>query len=57
MAPEVGFEYGQIGNGVSLDGSNDYIDLGAFDLPSDFTISLWVNPASTGNGQRRNIML
>jgi hypothetical protein len=39
---------GKSGQGMNFDGSNDYIAYGARDFGSIFTISLWVNPSSTG---------
>ncbi len=38
---------GKIGQGLSLDGSDDKITFTAFNVPSSFTISTWVNPGSS----------
>jgi len=43
------FATGQVGQAFSLDGGNDYVDVGDVDLPSKFTIDAWVNPTSLAN--------
>ena len=43
---------GKIDGSLNFDGSNDYVDVtdsNSLDLTNNFTISLWVNPASTQN--------
>ena len=45
------FTTGRINNGVSLDGVNDYVNLGTLGL-SGGTLSLWVNPTSVSNDRR-----
>jgi subtilisin-like proprotein convertase family protein len=37
---------GEVGQAFSLDGVNDYVDVGDVDLPVTFTIDAWINPAS-----------
>jgi hypothetical protein len=40
------FGAAKVANGFSLDGVNDYVDVGDVDLPSTFTIDAWINPDS-----------
>jgi hypothetical protein len=43
---------GKIGDyALEFDGAGDCVDTNDFDLPNNFTISLWINPASTNDGQ------
>jgi photosystem II stability/assembly factor-like uncharacterized protein len=45
------FANGRFGSGLSLDGSNDYAELGSLTLPSSFSISLWAMFRENTNGQ------
>ncbi|MEZ5302654.1 MAG: choice-of-anchor D domain-containing protein [Verrucomicrobiales bacterium] len=50
-APSAGYAYGHFGSGLRFDGIDDWVDFTAFPVPDSFSISLWVNPHSTANGQ------
>lgn len=45
------FETGIGGQALSLDGVDDCVDTAEFDLPNSFTVSAWVNPDTTADGQ------
>lgn len=38
------FAPGMVGQAFSLDGTNDYVDVGDVDLPATFTIDTWIRP-------------
>ncbi|MGC2063788.1 MAG: LamG domain-containing protein, partial [Thermodesulfovibrionales bacterium] len=38
---------GKVGQAFSLDGVDDYVNVGDLDLPSTFTIEAWINPDTT----------
>src|SRR5207253_2630898 len=40
------FASGKVDRAFSLDGIDDYVDVGLVDLPGTFTIETWINPAS-----------
>ena len=42
---------GKFGRALSFDGNNDWVEGANFDIPDDFTLSLWVNPDDTDDGQ------
>ncbi len=42
---------GTRGQALRLDGVDDWLELGGLEVPSQFTVSLWVSPESTQNGQ------
>jgi hypothetical protein len=37
---------GKFGKGISFDGSDDYVDTGAFTLPSNVSFCAWIKPNS-----------
>ena len=45
------FATGKIGNAISLDGTNSWIDIPNQSLSGDFTIAAWVNLSGTVNNQ------
>ena len=50
--PTISYADGRFGSGLRFDGVNDYIETPNF-IPAggDFTVSMWVNPDDTSNGQ------
>jgi photosystem II stability/assembly factor-like uncharacterized protein len=54
--PLGGMAHGILGAGLKFQGGSnnsntDYLNLGTFDLPHNWAISMWINPSSTANGQ------
>jgi hypothetical protein len=46
------FVAGKVGNGINLDGVNDYVTVPSFQLSgTGFTLSAWINPASVSGAQ------
>ncbi len=43
---------GLVGQAFSLDGVDDYVDLGLWNAGTQWTIEAWVNPSSTPSGRR-----
>jgi Concanavalin A-like lectin/glucanases superfamily/Domain of unknown function (DUF2341) len=43
---------GLVGNGNAFDGSSQFLDAGLVNLPKAFTVSAWVNIASTANSEQ-----
>ncbi len=42
---------GNSSSALLLDGTDDYVELGDFNLGSSFSVSFWINPMTTENGQ------
>ncbi|HEX8097014.1 MAG TPA: LamG-like jellyroll fold domain-containing protein, partial [Pyrinomonadaceae bacterium] len=47
-----GFAQGLVGQAFSLDGKDDYVDLGSLSPGSQWTVEAWVKPSATPSGRR-----